>query len=551
MLAFACAVLVQDTRAQAGLAGTPIDACIARALRGQTADAMFTTPRAFDCTTSQITFGPGDYWVRSSLLPADMQTPHLRARVGSLWQDALTLNILYSDGKIVTIRRSSHTISRNLELGAIVEFALPYRGKAKPVRLLWRVDGSVNIRGILIGQRLADASDSTRANLAMAAIYAAFGGLAFALLVYNLSLWWALRYRFQLAYCGMVAMLVGYAVTSSGLLAWLAPAIDNNDRMRLNYILLGSAAAAAVAFARCFFEERIFTGWLRHATRTAILILAISGPVFAIGSRIDMRIADRATSVLILTGLSVTAPILLRAWRRSSRYLWLFALAWSLPIASAAARLMNALHLIPTSFWLDNSTILALTFEALISSLAIAYRVQTLSQERDEAIAAEMRARTLADADPLTGLLNRRAFLDRFIGADGHWTLHLVDIDYFKSVNETLGHDGGDEVLRVFARTLLRAAPAGAMVSRLGGEEFAIVSRAGTKLDAETLLDQFREARMPFDLRVTASVGSCTGIVATEADWKLLYRNADRALFDAKRAGRDRARTAPPLAAAA
>jgi PleD family two-component response regulator len=56
---------------------------------------------------------------------------------------------------------------------------------------------------------------------------------------------------------------------------------------------------------------------------------------------------------------------------------------------------------------------------------------------------------------------------------------------------------------------------------------------------------------MPYDLPVTASVGSCSGPLTTDLDWKRLYRAADRALFVAKADGRDRARSAPPLACAA
>lgn len=56
------------------------------------------------------------------------------------------------------------------------------------------------------------------------------------------------------------------------------------------------------------------------------------------------------------------------------------------------------------------------------------------------------------------------------------------------------------------------------------------------------MLDTIRGAQMPFDLKVTASIGSALGVIGTEADWVVLYREADRALYDAKRAGRDRVR---------
>lgn len=61
-------------------------------------------------------------------------------------------------------------------------------------------------------------------------------------------------------------------------------------------------------------------------------------------------------------------------------------------------------------------------------------------------------------------------------------------------------------------------------------------------LHASTLLDRLRQERMPFDLSVTASIGTCIGPLATEIDWKAMYRCADRALFEAKATGRDRVR---------
>ncbi len=156
----------------------------------------------------------------------------------------------------------------------------------------------------------------------------------------------------------------------------------------------------------------------------------------------------------------------------------------------------------------------------------------------------------LAETDPLTGLLNRRAFLDKAIGRSGEQVLQIADLDHFKSVNETLGHDGGDEVLRVFARMLRSAAPTGALVARIGGEEFAILSSRAEAVEGEKILATLRAARMPFDVSVTASIGTCIGGLASEVEWKALYRGADKALFEAKSAGRDRARAAPVREAA-
>ncbi|PKP91147.1 MAG: hypothetical protein CVT77_13120, partial [Alphaproteobacteria bacterium HGW-Alphaproteobacteria-16] len=150
----------------------------------------------------------------------------------------------------------------------------------------------------------------------------------------------------------------------------------------------------------------------------------------------------------------------------------------------------------------------------------------------------------LADTDPLTGLLNRRAFLAQAIGRKGDQTLLVLDLDHFKQVNDTIGHDGGDEVLRAVARAMRALAPPGTLVARIGGEEFAMVGNTGQTADTDALLTRLRATRMPFDLRVTASIGIATGPLMEERDWKKLYRAADRALFDAKAGGRDRAKAA-------
>jgi len=299
---------------------------------------------------------------------------------------------------------------------------------------------------------------------------------------------------------------------------------------------------AAMAFARTFFEPRVFAGWLAKASN--MVFVAMTATVLMLVTLAPWQIAlfDYFFTLAFLAQLGIVLPILWRGWRTRSNYLWMFAIAWAAPIIFACFRVANALNIVGWSFWLDNSTILTMTVEALFSSLAIAYRIRLLSNERDEARAREIAARLLADTDPLTGLLNRRAFLRHAIGREGDQTLMLADIDHFKRVNETIGHDGGDEVLRVFARTLRQAVPAGTLVARIGGEEFAIVAPAAIGVEPEGILALLRAGRMPFDLRVTASIGTCTGPLMKEADWKALYRGADRALFEAKADGRDRAR---------
>lgn len=500
--------------------------------------ALLAGKARFDCSSRQTNLGPGDFWVRSG--PVSRSGP-LRIRSMSVWQERVTLYAQYADGAVLAEAIDDHAASRHIVLGAILEQPLPER-PAPLVRLLWHVEGSPNLRAIVREPRIATPAESERFNLAMSAVYAAFAGLCIALLCYNFAVWTALRHRFQLAYCAMVAGLLLYAFSTSGALAWAWPSIANTDRIRVNYLTLGLSSIAAFAFARAFFEPRVFAGRFgRIAVATSSTMLAAT-LAYVLFAQYDVHLFDTLYCWAFVGQIAVIPPILWRAWKLRSNYLWLFAVAWAAPIGLASLRVANSINLIGSSFWLDNSTILSMSLEALLSSLAIAYRLRLLSAERDAAREGEIAARLLADTDPLTGLLNRRAFLQQAIGRAGEHTLMIADLDHFKRVNETIGHDGGDEVLRVFARTLRQSLPADALVARIGGEEFAIVTPSAFAVEPGEILARLRAGRMPYDVSVTASIGTCSGPLLRETDWKALYACADRALFEAKSAGRDRAR---------
>jgi diguanylate cyclase (GGDEF)-like protein len=537
----------ERAQAQAGAVGTPIAVCVKRVAPGERPLGVLGRPGGFDCSTPQRNFGAGDFWVVSKPLriPARDQ---VGIRIASLWQDRATLFARYADGTVVRVAGDGRALTKQVQLGAIIEYRLPARPHAV-TRLLWQVDGTANLRGILVGARWTELSESARSNLLLAALYAAFGGLCASLLLHNLALYGALRHRFQLAYCVMVAALMAYACSSSGLLAWLLPDMANNDRLRVNYVTLALSATGALLFARTFFEERIFAGWLDRLIRVVSVAVIGTALLFVLLTPWRAELLDKLYAGSFACLLLVAVPILWRAWRLRSNYLWLFGIAWIGPVGFASLRLSNSFGLIEYSFLVDNSTLLAMASEAITSSLAIAYRIRLLSRERDEAREQEIEARLLADTDPLTGLLNRRAFLQQAIGRPGAQRLLLLDIDHFKRVNETIGHDGGDEVLRVVARALRATVPPGGLIARLGGEEFACLCDADQAPAAETVLERLRAARMPYDITVTSSVGVCAGPLARETDWKALYRRADQALFAAKAAGRDRARDAALLAA--
>lgn len=164
--------------------------------------------------------------------------------------------------------------------------------------------------------------------------------------------------------------------------------------------------------------------------------------------------------------------------------------------------------------------------------------------------------------DPLTGLLNRRG-LHMQIGdlvregyvSSGQLAVMVVDLDSFKLINDTFGHAVGDEVLVRTARRIESAVRGGALVARLGGEEFVIVDIAGPGDQERTAKRVLSAVAAPADRApLTASVGGTSVPLdrfASQVDpgplLDALIEHADRAMFDAKRGGGNSAIHTPPV----
>ncbi|MEA2294798.1 MAG: hypothetical protein QOE86_2437 [Solirubrobacteraceae bacterium] len=164
-----------------------------------------------------------------------------------------------------------------------------------------------------------------------------------------------------------------------------------------------------------------------------------------------------------------------------------------------------------------------------------------------EAASQRERLRHLAEHDPLTGLRNRRnlhAAINRAIAEAGDTGVALVvaDADAFKRINDELGYETGDRVLREITTAIRQTLPPNGIGARLGGEEFALVlprvDAVGARLAAEALRRDAADASsVPWGLTLSAGI-AVSGDGITDADG--LLRAATRALHAAKRLGRDR-----------
>jgi diguanylate cyclase (GGDEF)-like protein len=330
--------------------------------------------------------------------------------------------------------------------------------------------------------------------------------------------------------------------------SWLCPTeldrarvVDANARVRT------IRAIGAGAMGLALLVSAPWLGWW------TLILFALALVNFV---QVDLRIVrsarpERVSAEAILVTLAlIAAGVVLSGGPRSPALPWLV-----LPPAMVAARfrprvvlaalalavavvLLATLAVDPARTLHDPVPVFA-TLALLASVVSIVWALQ----------AAELHHRSEAILDPLTGLLNRHALAPRFMEISQQASLTgqpvcllLCDVDNFKAINDEHGHDCGDAVLRDVAYELRKNLRSFELVYRLGGEEFLIVlpgldGAAGLEV-AERLRAAVERAR-PMGCTVTVSLG-LSAARGAQVDYETMFRLADAALYDAKRAGRNR-----------
>ena len=181
-------------------------------------------------------------------------------------------------------------------------------------------------------------------------------------------------------------------------------------------------------------------------------------------------------------------------------------------------------------------------------TLLISVLIVAMSKER-----LELDQRTKAQTDPLTGALNRRAFMSRgirLLRRHSHekqpLSLLFLDLDHFKSLNDRFGHSGGDDVLVKFVAVVHNNIRPTDFLFRIGGEEFCCLLPHTGMMPAQRVAERIRQQFEATSVDVTGTPVKTTvslGIASTETfgyDLEMLMRRADRAVYAAKQQGRNR-----------
>nr|WP_246543246.1 GGDEF domain-containing protein [Novosphingobium profundi] len=388
--------------------------------------------------------------------------------------------------------------------------------------------------------------------------------------LYNLTLTIAARQLGALWQSGWALVMVVWGALWSQLALFVWPAMAGAPSAQACTGLSCLAIMLATFSAVTAPDKRLLPRALRRTTLGLAVAIALLGVPLALVRVGPLALYATLLGALVLLDLAAVAACLALAWKRGSREARSYVGAWALPMIVLAI-----LEVAPIKMWFYGAgsqivVLCAATWQALFLSVAISRASGRLRAERDLARRNEAEALAQARRDPLTGLFNRRGFLeaiapmlDRAREGQDCFALLLLDVDRFKAINDRFGHDAGDEVLVALAGTLGLRAGAHCTVARLGGEEFALATSGLSGFALLRFADEVRRGveqgghgRHGVALApgaVTVSIGLAAwpereararNIDAATA-FRELYRRADAALYRAKSEGRNRVVVAP------
>jgi diguanylate cyclase (GGDEF)-like protein len=380
----------------------------------------------------------------------------------------------------------------------------------------------------------------------------AFGALA-AMAVASFLFWLVLRERAFILYSTLFLLQALYVAYFSGQgfeWPWLSVAAPLTHYTW--NVLSALSGAAACLFVRDIADLRrvmphaytVF-GWLAGA----FVLLTFANLIKLVGFE---DAVNNFGNILFLGSAVYTLVVAFIAWRRGSRPAGWFLLAWTLLEAFTIATTMRLL--LNASAEHDNVVYLGLPLSMVAASLLIALGIADRLREQRRALSEAERH---AQIDALTGVLNRRSLVERLHAACARAqarglpiSLLFIDLDHFKEINDSFGHQAGDDCLRAIIPPIQAELRQSDVIGRYGGEEFVVIlSSADTAAAhpiAQRILERVASVRVEGygePIGLTCSIGVATSDLL--GVWgEHLIAQADAAVYQAKRSGRNRVQVA-------
>lgn len=376
-------------------------------------------------------------------------------------------------------------------------------------------------------------------------------GLGLCLLVYSLGQWMMLGEPLFAKYALLISGSILFCLLQFGVGAqFLWP---DNHWIELR---MGGLSALIAATGSFLFIEQILRGVdmgprLSRLMKIGAVLTSIAAVVYAAG----LLTVAQVTAIVSVLGLAPALLGLPGAWRRARRgdpVGHAFLLAWTVYLVTTWVLIEVIKGRMDANFWTLHAFQFGATVDMLIFMRVLGLQTRALKIAAQAARLERDNLHSMAHTDPLTGLPNRRV-LDSAVAtaidqrrADELVAVYMLDLDGFKQVNDQHGHDTGDAVLVAVARRLQAILRSTDVISRLGGDEFLVLSRGlksaqqvhelGDKLVAaigEPLVIDGRS----YQIGLTAGYGIAP---IDGMDPAALIRKADAAMYAGKKAGKGR-----------
>ncbi|HTI30602.1 MAG TPA: 7TM-DISM domain-containing protein, partial [Sphingomonas sp.] len=313
--------------------------------------------------------------------------------------------------KIYRIKRSQGELGQNWSLGDNLRFAVPVAGSdVRSVRIDYESPGDLGLmRTIkaLSPEALANYESRWQATVALVA------GLMACALIYSLFLMSWLRTPFQRWYVLWTAGAMTYMMLWSGVIYYAFPGLVGNATVRVDAFLAGALVGVSVLFFFALIEDHARDERLARAGRWAAGAGLATGVLAAFDQLIPIWLSDTLLNLAFIACNLVIIASIGVALRRRSRMVWYYLAAWLPMLMVFNLRIARNFDLVPQSDWVDLAGFIAIGFEVVLLSLAIADRVRLLNRDYAAADVERIALRSEALSDSLTGVRNRAYFQRR------------------------------------------------------------------------------------------------------------------------------------------
>lgn len=376
-------------------------------------------------------------------------------------------------------------------------------------------------------------------------------GLGLCLLVYSVGQWLLLREHLFIKYALLISGSVLFCLLQFGVGAQFV--WPGNRWMELH---MGGLSALIAATGSFLFIEQVLAGKDMGPRLSRLMkIGAATTTASALLYALDLISVQQVTMIVSVLGLAPAMLGLPGAWRRARRGDSVghsFLLAWAVYAVSTWVMIAVIKGQIAANFWTLHAFQFGATLDMLIFMRVLGLQTRALKLAAQAARLERDNLHSMAHTDPLTGLPNRRMLNSAVSSAinqrrpDELVAVYMLDLDGFKQINDQFGHDTGDALLVEVARRLMASLRSSDMVSRLGGDEFLVLS-SGLKneMQVRELAEKLVKALVePIVVAGhTCQVGLTVGYGIAPDDGLeplALIQKADAAMYAGKKAGKGR-----------